>query len=255
MSEAPVLEARHLVKRFGALAVTNGVSFKLGAGERRAIIGPNGAGKTTLFNLLTGELAPDAGAVLISGRDATRLAPNARARLGLGRSFQKNNLFTDLSARENLTLAAETSTRRSGTFWRNPANDRAIVERIGQAAASVGINSTDLNRPVEALSYGVRRQLEVAIALATAPKLLLLDEPTSGMSPEETGQMLALIRGLPRTLSMLIIEHDMDLVFSVADSVTVLSYGEVVFDGTPDQVRASAEVKRIYFGQWGKPHA
>ncbi|MEE9586886.1 MAG: ABC transporter ATP-binding protein [Hyphomicrobiaceae bacterium] len=249
-----MLEARGIAKSFGALKVANNVTLELDAGERRAIIGPNGAGKTTLFNLLTGEIAPDAGTVLLDQKDITRLTPDARARRGLGRSFQKNNLFRGLTVRESLTLSAMIALGKARQFWRDPGSDVEIAERIDQTAQWVNL-AGELDLPTDALSYGARRQLEVGLALAARPKVLLLDEPTSGMSPEDTGIMLELLNSLPSDLAMLIIEHDMDLVYGAAQRVTVLNYGEIVFEGTPEEARASDEVKRIYLGDWGDHHA
>jgi len=246
-----MLEARNLSKSFGALRVTNNISLKIAKGERRAIIGPNGAGKTTLFNLLCGELVADSGAVILDNNDITRLKVDARARRGLGRSFQKNNLFTGLSVRHSLCLAAVTAAKKSHIFWRNPAGDKDIVEAIDSTAAMIRLSHI-LDANTDTLSYGQRRQLEVGIALASQPKVLLLDEPTSGMSPEETGTMLALLQGLGRDVTMLIIEHDMDLVFSLADQVSVLNYGEIIFSGKPEETRNNAEVRRIYIGEWGE---
>jgi len=249
-----ILQVIDLQKSFDALRVTNHVSLDLGAGERRAIIGPNGAGKTTLFNLLTGELSPDGGQVLLDGADVTGLSPDARARRGLGRSFQKNNLFRGLSVRDSLTLSAMTALRKAHIFWRDPAEDPEIAERVAETASWVNLEP-DLDTSTDALSYGARRQLEVGLALVARPKVLLLDEPTSGMSPEDTGLMLELLNSLPGDLTMLIIEHDMDLVYGATELVAVLNYGEIVFEGPPEAARASEEVKRIYLGAWGEADA
>lgn len=249
-----ILQVINVQKSFGALKVTNNVSLNLNSGERRAIIGPNGAGKTTLFNLVTGELRPDSGQVLLDGVDVTKLTPDARARRGLGRSFQKNNLFRGLCVRESLALSAIAALGKSHIFWRDPVNDDEIAQRVVETARWVNLE-LDLDVSTDALSYGARRQLEVGLALATRPKVLLLDEPTSGMSPEDTGLMLELLNSLPSDLTMLIIEHDMDLVYGAAEQVTVLNYGEILFEGSPEATRESEEVKRIYLGSWGEPHA
>lgn len=249
-----MLEARNLTKSFGALQVTNNVTLTVKAGERRAIIGPNGAGKTTLFNLLTGELMADSGQVILGGEDISKLMPDARARRGVGRSFQKNNLFAGLTVQENLTLAAMTALGKAAIFWRDPAQDDEIVRRTKVTARWMKLDHL-LHTKTDRLAYGQRRQLEVGIALASRPKLLLLDEPTSGMSPEDTSGMLELLSRLPDDLTMLIIEHDMDLVYGVADQISVLSYGEVVFEGTPEETRASADVRRIYIGEWDRSDA
>ena len=243
-----MLEASGLFKRFGALQATRGVSLKLETGARHAIIGPNGAGKTTLFNLLAGEVKPDAGQILLDGRDVTHASPDARARTGLGRSFQRNNLFETESVALNLALADIAHHGTGWHVWRRLSADRAARARAEDVAERVGLADA-LARPVASLSYGARRQLEVALALIGEPKVLLLDEPTAGMSPEETGRMLSLIDGLPTDLAVLIVEHDMDLVFSHATRITVLNYGEVLFEGSPDEVRASTLVQDTYLGR------
>tara|TARA_R110002096_G_scaffold62710_1_gene154702 strand:+ start:352 stop:1101 length:750 start_codon:yes stop_codon:yes gene_type:complete len=245
-----MLEAIGLSKRFGALQATHEVSLRLEAGARHAIIGPNGAGKTTLFNLLAGELQPDAGSILLNGRNVTRASADARARAGLARSFQRNNLFEPETVALNLALADIAHTGAGWHIWRRLSQDRAQAARIEGIAEQVGL-ADRLQQPVRSLSYGARRQLEVGLALTGAPRVLLLDEPTAGMSPEETGRMLALIDTLPPNLAVLIVEHDMDLVFAHADRITVLNYGEVLFEGTPDQVRASSVVQETYLGEEG----
>ena len=242
-----MLRLERLVKNFGALQVTREVSLEVPLGVRHAIIGPNGAGKTTLFNLVAGELSPSSGHIYIGDREVTRKPPNQRARLGLARSFQRNNLFQSESVRNNLLLG-DIAARGTGTrFWPLLSGEREAHRRAGEIAAQVGLSDL-LERPVSQLSYGAQRQLEVGLALIARPKVLLLDEPTSGMSPEETGRMLRLIDELPRDLAVLIIEHDMDLVFSHADRITVLNYGQVLMEGSPDEVRGSDVVRDIYLG-------
>ncbi|MCP5151561.1 MAG: ABC transporter ATP-binding protein [Ectothiorhodospiraceae bacterium] len=242
-----MLRATALTKSFGSLAVTAGVDLALPAGERHGLIGPNGAGKTTLFNLLSGELRPDSGQVLLDGVDVTHAPSDVRARAGLGRSFQRNNLFPDLTVRENLVIGVAIERGVTRVWWRGLHRDRAVVADAERQAAALGLGE-ELDTPVRHLSYGTQRQLEIGLALVRRPKVLLLDEPTSGMSPEETHAMLALIRGLPSALTLLIIEHDMDVIFEVADRITVLDYGRVLLEGTPEQVRASAEVRDRYLG-------
>ncbi|MFN3614788.1 MAG: ABC transporter ATP-binding protein [Rubrimonas sp.] len=244
-----MLEVRNLKKSFGALCVTNDVSLSVAAGERRVILGPNGAGKTTLFNLLVGELTPTAGTVLLGGEDVTRLNVAQRARRGLSRSYQKNTLFDGLTVRQNLGLAASVALGRAGLFPADSLADRAVAETVAEVAAQVGLTPL-LDAPIDAVSYGARRQLEVGVALATRPRVLLMDEPTSGVGPEMIGQLYRLLKDLPRELAVVIIEHDMDLAFDVADSVTVLNYGQVVFDGEPEAARRSALLKDIYLGSW-----
>ncbi len=247
-----MLRAEGLTKSFGALEVTRGVSLRVPAGERLAIIGPNGAGKTTLFNLLAGELLPSAGEIYLDGQPVTRLPPNRRARLGLARSFQKNNLFARLSVRENLLLAELAHRGKARIFWRRLSGLRDSQERAEAIARQVGLEEA-LESPVASLSYGAQRQLEIGLALATDPRVLLLDEPTSGMSPEETQRMLDLVKALPRALAVVIIEHDMDMVFGTADRIMVLNYGEVLLEGAPEEVRASRAVQATYLGGGDAP--
>lgn len=242
-----MLEAVGLEKSFGRLKVTNQVSIRMEAGERRVVLGPNGAGKTTLFNILVGELRPTAGKITLAGRDVTGDSVEARARLGLARSYQRNNLFDELSVRDNLALAVATSNGAARWLLRDTLADRGIAARIEEVAARVALLDL-LDRPVAAISYGARRQLEVGLALAARPRILLMDEPTSGVGPEMIKAFNGLLRSLPRDMTVLIIEHDMDLALDVADRVTVLNYGEVVFEGTPEETRQSSLVHEIYLG-------
>lgn len=246
-----MLQAEKIFKSFGALQVTRDVSLEIPLGVRHAIIGPNGAGKTTLFNLIAGELTPDEGRVLIDGLDVTHFSVDRRARRGLSRSFQKNNLFLSGTVRDNLMLADIVAGGYGTHFWRRLSGNRSAYEKTDAVAEQVGLADL-LERGVSELSYGAQRQLEVGLALMGAPKVLLLDEPTSGMSPEETGRMLQLIDDLPRDLAVLLIEHDMDLVFAHADRITVLNYGEILMEGTPEEVRGSDIVQETYLG--GKAH-
>ncbi len=242
-----MLRAEGLYKSFGALEVTRDVSLNVSAGSRHGIIGPNGAGKTTLFNLLAGELKPVRGSIYLEGRDVTATSPDRRARLGISRSFQRSNVFAGLSVRENLLLAEIAKSGRGRIFWRRADSQSAPKRVIEDVAELVGL-SDELDRPVSALAYGSVRQLEIGLALATRPKVLLLDEPTSGMSPEETERMLALVGALPRDFTVLIIEHDMDMIFETADRITVLNSGQVLMEGTPQEVRASSAVRETYLG-------
>ena len=249
------LETRGLDKSFGAIHVTQNVSLTFEQGRRTAIIGPNGAGKTTFFNLLAGNLAPDAGSILLEGREVTKLDATSRARIGISRSFQRNNLFPELTVRENLALACALRAGKTRTFWRPMKGLPKVAGEAADVAARVGLTDS-LDIPVRALSYGTQRQLEVALALALNPRVLLLDEPTSGMSPQETAQMHALIGNLPRTLTIIVIEHDMDIVLDVADEIVVLDYGRVLEKGTPAQIRASSVVRERYLGEdFGKEAA
>ncbi|MEQ8652645.1 MAG: ABC transporter ATP-binding protein [Kiloniellales bacterium] len=242
-----MLRAEGLTKSFGALEVTRQVSLEVPAGRRLAIIGPNGAGKTTLFNILAGELKPSAGEIYLGERAVTALSPDRRARLGLARSFQKNNLFAKLSVRQNLLLAQLARQGSARIFWRRLSRLERPQREAERVAEQVGLRD-QLESQVGALSYGAQRQLEIGLALATDPQVLLLDEPTSGMSPEETQRMLDLVSGLPRDLSVVIIEHDMDMVFGTADRIMVLNYGQVLLEGTPEEVRSSQAVQETYLG-------
>jgi ABC-type branched-subunit amino acid transport system ATPase component len=244
-----MLETRNLKKSFGAVHVTRDVSLKLERGERRVILGPNGAGKTTLFNLLVGELTPDTGAVHLAGEDVTALSVAQRARRGLSRSYQKNTLFDGLTVEENLGLAAAVHTGHAMRLWSDSLARPEVREIVAEVAEQVRL-MPHLHAKVSEVSYGVRRQLEVGVALATRPLVLLMDEPTSGVGPEMSKGFNDLLNGLPRELTMLIIEHDMDLAFDVADTITVLNFGEVVFDGLPAEARGSRLLRDIYLGSW-----
>lgn len=244
-----MLEVAGLHKSFGALKVTNGISLRVEKGERRVLLGPNGAGKTTLFNLLTGDIRPDAGSVRLAGVDITGLPPERRVRLGLSRSYQRNNLFDELTIRENFALAISNAAGRSASPFADPLSNARVGAAIVESAAKVGLDAL-LDTTVATASYGARRQLEVGLALAVKPSVLLMDEPTSGIGPEMVKGFHALMKSLPHDLTLVIIEHDMDLALDIADRVTVLNYGQVVFEGTPAETRASALVREIYLGSW-----
>jgi len=244
-----MLEIRALCKSFGGLKVTRDVSFTLEPGERRVILGPNGAGKTTLFNLLVGELAPTSGDILIDGQSITSLSVSQRAGRGLSRSYQKNNLFEDLTIRENLLLAVATGQSKTSWMIKDSFQDRSVRDAVTEVAEQVGLTEV-LDRPVRAVSYGNRRQLEVGLALATKPRILLMDEPTSGVGPAMIDGFHKLLQALPQDLTIVIIEHDLDLAFDVADRITVLNFGEVVFEGTPEETRGNKVVRDIYLGDW-----
>ncbi|MFV0246203.1 MAG: ABC transporter ATP-binding protein [Qingshengfaniella sp.] len=244
-----MLEVRNLCKAFGGIKVTRDLSFRLQPGERRVILGPNGAGKTTLFNQLVGVLKPTSGDILIDGTSVISLSVAQRARRGLSRSYQKNNLFEDLTVRENLMLAAAAAQGKSGWMIRDSFTDAALRETVEEVAQQVSLSDM-LDHEVRAASYGNRRQLEVGLALATKPRILLMDEPTSGVGPSMIDGFHKLLHDLPRDLTVLIIEHDMDLAFDVADRITVLNFGELVFEGTPDETRGNPIVRDIYLGDW-----
>jgi branched-chain amino acid transport system ATP-binding protein len=247
VTPAPLLAITALTRTFGALSALGGVSLSVAPRTRHAIIGPNGAGKTTLFNVITGQLAPSAGRIVFDGLPVTGLPPHAVARRGISRSFQRTNLFPKLSVLENLRLAAAADGRGSWSVFGRVDRLRAPLERAAETADAVGLEAR-LAMPAGALSYGEQRRLEVGVALASRPKLLLLDEPTAGMSPEETQRMTRMLEGLPREVTLLIIEHDMDVVGSLAERVTVLHYGEVLTEGTFDHVKRDPRVYEVYLG-------
>jgi branched-chain amino acid transport system ATP-binding protein len=242
-----LLATEMLSRAFGAVRALDRVSLSVAPRERRAIIGPNGAGKTTLFNVITGQLAPTAGRIVLDGARIDGLTPHAVARRGVSRSFQRNNLFPNLPVEENLRLAAAAGSPGSWDLLGSVARRAGPLARGREVAAVVGL-SERLAEPAGRLSYGEQRQLEIGVALATAPRLLLLDEPTAGMSPEETARMTRMLESLPREVTLLIIEHDMDVVASLADRVTVLHHGEVLTEGTFTEVKADPRVYDVYLG-------
>lgn len=244
-----MLEVRDLDKSFGAIHVTRKASFKLEKGERRVILGPNGAGKTTLFNQLVGELKPDSGSIRLNGKDITHLSIPARTKLGLSRSYQQNTLFDGLTIGENIAVASAINANKATSLFRDSFKSTDVQEIVKEVAEQVML-APYLNDRVSEVSYGIRRQLEVGVAIATRPSVLLMDEPTSGIGPEMQQNFHQMLEALPRDLTLLIIEHDMDLAFDVADSITVLNYGEVVFDGAPEEARGSQLLKEIYLGSW-----
>ena len=239
-----MIDVRDLHRSFGGVTALDGVTLAVAEGERRAIIGPNGAGKTTLFNILTGELAPTGGTVRLAGEDVTGRRTFELARRGLARMYQRNELFDPLAARENVALAL---TAKAGPyrFGGIPADEARAADELLERVGLAGAGAT----PARALSHGQRRQLELAVALATAPRVLLLDEPTAAMSPAETARIAELIAAMDRALTLLIVEHDMDVVFRLADRITVLHEGKVIADGTPAQVRGDTLVNEVYLGK------
>ena len=244
----PILDVRDLDKAFGALRACDGVTLTLAEGELHAVIGPNGAGKTTLIGQLAGEIIPDAGVVRFQGQDITGLPVHARAARGLARSFQITSLFPRLSALGNVALAVQAHAGHSFRFWRPAAREAELIEPARAALERVGLGSRAGTR-VGALAHGEQRQLEIAMALATEPRLLLLDEPTAGMGHEDSARMIELLAGLKGRVAILLVEHDMDAVFALADRITVLVYGRVIATGTPAEIRADAEVRRAYLGE------
>jgi branched-chain amino acid transport system ATP-binding protein len=246
------VQVERLVKNFGGLRALDGVTLRVEPGERRAIIGPNGAGKTTLFNIITGLLAPTAGRILLDGREITGLPPHRRAQLGLGRTFQITNLFPKLSVRDNVLLAVQAGDPARFTLHR-PVEAYPHLFREAEALMERWGLRDRAAQPVRFLSHGEQRQVELLLALAVRPKVLLLDEPAAGLSPAETAALAGIIRGLPRETTILLIEHDMDVAFALADRVSVLHYGGVVAEGVPDAVRRDPQVGAIYLGT-AAPH-
>ncbi|HEU4732782.1 MAG TPA: ABC transporter ATP-binding protein, partial [Kofleriaceae bacterium] len=240
-----ILACEGLVRTFGALRAVDGVALSLPAGARHALIGPNGAGKSTLFQLLAGGLRPTAGRVWLDGRDVTRMSDARRARLGIGQTFQHARLFLSMTAADNVAVAAQRALGQA--WWPLPRHRPALDARVDQLLARVGL-SDRRGVPVAALSHGECRQLELAVALATAPRVLLLDEPAAGMSPAESERFAELVGQLPAELTLLFVEHDLDLVFRLATQVTVLHLGKILVSGTPEEVRGSAEVQAAYLG-------
>jgi branched-chain amino acid transport system ATP-binding protein len=241
------LQVEGLAKVFGGLAAVDGVSLAVASGERRVLIGPNGAGKTTLFHCITGTLKPTAGRVALFGRDVTRAPEHRRTALGMGRTFQITNVFPDLTLGENLALAIVGTDRRKWVLHR-PLEAFAEVRRQAlESLERVGLEGrADL--PAKLVSYGERRQLELALALNTKPKVLFLDEPCAGLSPAERQRISQMIAALPRAITLLMIEHDMDVALGLADRVTVLHQGRVILEGPPDEVRANPTVRDVFFG-------
>ncbi len=243
-----VFETKNLVKRFGELLVTDGVSIDVRPGELHAVIGPNGAGKTTLINQLSGELSSDEGQVYFEGRDVTKKPMRIRAQGGLLRSYQITSIFDEFTVLENVALAAVASSSSAWTFWRPMLSNPVVLAAAQEAVLAAGL-SHQFDVVAGELAYGQRRQLELAMALSAKPKLLLLDEPMAGMSIQESAAVLDLLRGLKRRYAILLVEHDMQAVFSLADRITVLVYGRVMFTGTADEVRAHPEIRAVYLGE------
>ena len=239
--------AAGLVKRFGGLLATDHVDLSVEPGEIHALIGPNGAGKSTLVNLISGLLPPDAGSLHLDGVDLTRLAPHRRVQQGLARCFQITSVFAGRSVLDNLRLAVQAQGGSSFRFLRPRSRDTALDEAALALAERVGLEG-ELHRPAGVLPHGAQRKLDVALALAARPKLLLLDEPLAGMGPEDSRRMVALIEQLRGECAILLIEHDMDAVFQLADRISVLEYGRVLAAGTPDYIRNHPQVQAVYLG-------
>jgi len=238
---------------FDGFRALNNLSLTVEPGEMRAIIGPNGAGKTTLISQLAGELTPDSGWIRFAGRDITALPAYRRSALGLARSFQITSLFPDFTALDNVALAVQAHAGHSFRFWRDARREPELREPARAALARVGLAGRS-DVIVSKLSHGEHRQLEIAMALATSPRMLLLDEPMAGMGPEESARMVKTLHELKGELTILLIEHDMEAVFALADRITVLVYGRIIASGTPEAIRANQEVRQAYLGEQEQRH-
>ena len=245
---AALLETRALCKRFGGLVATDAVSLEVVRGECHALIGPNGAGKTTLIGQLSGSLRPDSGSVLFAGRNVTQLKAHQRAMLGFARSYQITSILNDFTVAENVGMALQAVSGSSFRFWRPVANETGLRDEATAILRQVGLEPL-AERQARGLSHGEHRQLEIALALATKPQLMLLDEPMAGMGPEESENMVQLIAGLKGRYTVLLVEHDMDAVFRLADRISVLVAGRVITTGLPEEIRTNAAVKSAYLGE------
>src|SRR6478672_11622715 len=242
-----MLRVENLVRRFGGLVATDNLSLEVAPGELHAIIGPNGAGKTTLISQLTGQLTPNSGAIHFAGQDITRLPAYRRSGLGLARSFQITSLLRDFTAADNVALAAQAHRGHSYRFWAAARKETPLREAAATALTRVGLDKRG-DVLVSELSHGEQRELELAVALATNPQLLLLDEPMAGLGVTESQRMVALLKDLRKEVTIVLVEHDMEAVFALADRITVLVYGRVIACGKPDEIRSNEEVKRAYLG-------
>jgi len=243
----PILATRALTRLFGGLAAVNGVALGLERGKLHAVLGPNGAGKTTLINVLSGDLAASSGSIIYKGEDITRQSADRRSRIGIGRSYQKTNIFPAFTAFENCRLAAQSRAPRALRIFADAVAYQPVCEAAERALAAAGLAGRG-GRVASALSHGEQRQLEIAMVLATRPDVLLLDEPLAGMGAEEAALMVELLRKLAPQHAILLVEHDMDAVFAVADVITVMVNGQVLESGPPAQIRASAAVQEAYLG-------
>jgi branched-chain amino acid transport system ATP-binding protein len=244
----PLLQIERLTKRFGGVIASDAITLDIPRGEFHAIIGPNGAGKTTLVSLLAGEITSQGGAIRFDGGDISALPADRRSHLGLARSFQITSLFRDFTALDNVALAVQAHSGHSFRFWSDARRDAALRAPALAALERVGLG-TRAGVRVDRLSHGEQRQLEIAMALATLPRLLLLDEPMAGMGPDESARMVAMLRALKGGITILLIEHHMETVFALADRITVLVYGRVIASGDPAAIRADAAVREAYLGE------
>ena len=253
----PLLKVDGITKRFGGVLASDGIMLSVPAGELHAIIGPNGAGKTTLIGQLTGEITPNSGTISFAGEDITALPTYRRSAMGLARSFQITSLFPDFTALDNVALAVQAHAGHSFHFWRRARQEQELREPAREALDRVGLSHRS-DTIVSAMSHGEHRQLEIAMALATRPRMLLLDEPMAGMGPEESARLVKTLLELKKNYTILLIEHDMEAVFALADRISVLVYGRVIATGLPDEIRANADVRQAYLGEQeavqGTPH-
>jgi branched-chain amino acid transport system ATP-binding protein len=243
-----LLEVTALRKSFGALQATDGVNLDVREGETHAVIGPNGAGKTTLISQLSGMLRPDSGQIRFAGEDITRLAAPARAKMGLARSFQITSIYREFSALDNVALAVQAHAGHSFHFWRPARREPGLREPARRILEEVGLGAR-ASVTAANLAHGEQRQLEIAMALATSPRLLLLDEPVAGMGTEESQRMVQFLGTLKGRRTMILVEHDMDAVFSLADRISVLVYGRIIATGAPQEIRANRDVRAAYLGE------
>ena len=249
----PLVRTERLTKSFGALVAVNAVTLAVDEGSLHSVIGPNGAGKTTLFNLLSGQLAPTSGRIVFDGRDIAGTPPHGVARLGIARSFQRTSIFPTLSILDNVWLAAFARQRSwRGLAWRRADRYPEVAERAMAVLDEVGL-AGKAGEPARAISHSEQRQLELAIGLAAAPRLLLLDEPAAGLSPEETKRMVTLVTKLKGRYTIILIEHKIDVVMSMSDRISVMHFGSLIAEGAPAEIQRSAEVRRAYLGGFAAP--
>jgi branched-chain amino acid transport system ATP-binding protein len=246
------IETARLCKNFGGLVVADAIDFRLDRGARHALIGPNGAGKTTFVNLVSGALRPSSGGIMLDGCDITALSQSERVKRGLVRTFQINALFRRLSVLENVTLAIAERQGVAGDFVRPAGHHRGAIDEAYSLLEQLGLAHEAL-RPVADLAYGRQRMTEIAIALGLKPKVLLLDEPAAGVPTADTGTIIEVIERLPADIAVLLIEHDMDLVFRIAKHITVLVAGRILIEGAPEQIARDPQVRQVYLGERGRP--